>query len=182
MSKIGDKLKGIDIGKSDKTHWFIYSACEICGLTRWVREDYLIKKKSILCLKCKNKFDSNLIRKNKPRLKGGKRGTHTLLLGSNSPTWKGGRRKDRKGYIQVWLPNDSPFTLMRSNRRYIPEHRLIMAQKLNRCLEKWELVHHKDGIKDHNTIDNLELVSDSTHKQINALIARVAELEALLIK
>ena len=41
--------------------------------------------------------------------------------------------------------------------KWIPEHRFIMENKLNRSLEKYESVHHINGIRDDNSLENLEL-------------------------
>lgn len=67
-----------------------------------------------------------------------------------------------KGYIIVYLAKDDFFFPM-THRKRILEHRLIMAKYLGRCLLDWERIHHKNGIKTDNRIENLELTTASNH-------------------
>ena len=82
---------------------------------------------------------------------------------------EGDRRVEKRGYVKVWLSSNSPFFPMTKRRRkspttsYVPEHRLVMAKHLGRCLQSWEIVHHKDGIRNHNDISNLALVTMNEH-------------------
>lgn len=91
--------------------------------------------------------------------------------GPEAPTWAGGKYKMR-GYVMVSLetltPEDRALAepmATRSNQRYVPEHRLVMARALKRPLEASEVVHHRNGVKDDNRPENLQLKSHSEHKK-----------------
>ena len=84
--------------------------------------------------------------------------------GENHHAWKGGKNKTSDGYINVLVNSKSTFYPMADKRGYTKEHRIVMATYLGRCLLKWEHVHHKNGIKTDNRLENLELISQTNHK------------------
>jgi hypothetical protein len=73
------------------------------------------------------------------------------------PKWKGGRLRDKNGYVMI-PSNGHPFPSC-GNGRYILEHRYVMEQHIGGYLLPEETVHHKNGIRDDNRIENLELRS-----------------------
>lgn len=80
-----------------------------------------------------------------------------IRSGENHKSWKGGRHHTGQGYVLVKIPRDHPFAAMRGRHGYVLEHRLVMAQSLDRPLNSSETVHHKDGDKSNNDLRNLQL-------------------------
>lgn len=67
------------------------------------------------------------------------------------------RRIVNGGYADLWLASDDPMAVMCTEKNRILEHRLVMARHLGRPLTANETVHHKNGVRDDNRIENLEL-------------------------
>lgn len=72
--------------------------------------------------------------------------------------WKGGRTKS-SGYILI-KKRDHPSA---NKMGYVPEHRLIMEGYLGRKLKPYEFIHHINGIRDDNRIENLIIVLNEKH-------------------
>ncbi|KKN74987.1 hypothetical protein LCGC14_0384890 [marine sediment metagenome] len=144
-----------------RTH--IWHACEDCGRERWAR----CKKGQSANQRCRSCNARN-------------RGIS--MRGEGHPAWKGGRVKQSVGYIKVRVFSDDFFYSMVDKKGYVLEHRLVMAKHLGRCLQRWEIVHHKSGIKDDNGLENLQLVSDERHNQITILENRIKYLEGGLMR
>lgn len=89
---------------------------------------------------------------------GGRKGKRNPLFGTTGRSWRGGRVPQPNGYVQVWVCDDDPMAVMRhGNRRYVFEHRLVMARHLGRPLVADESVHHINGDRADNRLENLQL-------------------------
>jgi hypothetical protein len=79
------------------------------------------------------------------------------LSGNKANAWKGGKSITTQGYIIVYCPEDP--------RQYVLEHRLVMEKHLGRYLKPEEVVHHINGTKTDNRLNNLLLFANKGKHQ-----------------
>ena len=66
---------------------------------------------------------------------------------------RGSRLINGAGYVSIYEPANPNS----AGNGYVLEHRKVMSEFLGRPLTQWEQVHHKNGVRHDNRIENLEL-------------------------
>jgi HNH endonuclease len=83
------------------------------------------------------------------------------------------RARDGEGYRRL---NEDGYVVFRCRGKTMLEHRQVMEEMLSRKLLPGETVHHKNGVRDDNRPENLELwVSTRSGQRVSDLIAFVVE-------
>lgn len=83
--------------------------------------------------------------------------------GSLAFGWKGGIKKDKDGYLYEYCPNH-PFT---NNTKCVYQHRLVYERYYNCILLPSTLIHHIDGNRQNNIIENLQPMYNNQHTKIH---------------
>lgn len=122
--------------------------CPNCGKERWIEKRYMERHNTGgICQSCSAK-------RTRERM-------HSI------PVEERRILRQSDGYCYVHLPLNHwcvPMSGKKSTSRIIFIHRLVMAEHIGRLLTQKEVVHHINGIRDDNRIENLQLVSRGQHK------------------
>jgi len=101
------------------------------------------------------------------------RGTYNVPKGENHKNWKGGKTISNGGYVGIKVEG---------KRKYVPEHRHVWEQHNGPLPKDW-IVHHLNGIKKDNRIENLVAMPRKTHSPktiTEPFKQRIRELEKMI--
>lgn len=92
-------------------------------------------------------------------------------LSEENPAWKGGRIFDGRGYPKI---RSVGHRRAHKPGYYVAEHVLVMERYLNACLCDWTIVHHINGVKTDNRIENLMMLTSSQHHILHHMQRRIS--------
>jgi len=104
-----------------------------------------------------------------------KKGRMKSQRGEDNNQWKGGRYPDSRGYIYL-------YTGVRNRKVF--EHRLIWEKHHGKIPDGW-IIHHLNGIRDDNRIENLQAIPRKRHNSMSIVEPyqeRIRKLEQQLAR
>lgn len=129
----------------------VTAECEVCGTIYKTKKSHLYRRRT--CSKSCLALLKSVEMEGESNHQYGRRGEDRGMA------FKGGRRISTWGYVLIYV----------STNRYEFEHRLVMEKSIGRKLEHDEHVHHINGNKQDNRMDNLQVLSKSEHQRIHAI-------------
>ena len=144
MPQIGDIVSAKQAGKNHGGR-YIWLPCSICEIPRWMRLSDHRRGQRTACRNCHNRAISKAYWGD----------LHFKERGTNN-----------HGYKEISLKDDHAYASMRNKAGFVMEHRLVMAEHLNRPLMRNEHVHHRNGDRADNRLENLELISPAKHGRL----------------
>jgi hypothetical protein len=154
--KIGEIVKGKDIGKLPPWKQYMWAVCPDCGKERWVQSKRG-KPDHIFCVLCYRKHHN----------------------AENTWNYKGGKTHSRD-YILIKKkehPRANPYT------GYVLEHILVWEEVHGQPVPEGCQIHHLNGIKTDNRPSNLTCLTPAKHCKAHQTLLqlraeRIRELEA----
>jgi|GEM_PF-3973529 len=166
-----------------KTSLYCSNRCKFTGVTTPVREEEVEQALSLYqsgltwkqveeTMKISSARKYKIVKIIKSRMDFSSRpGKKLNQTGANNDSWKGGRIK-LSGYVSVKTAGHPRG--MGGNRGYVMEHILVMEEHIGRYLV-WqgrqhpdnEIVHHINGFRDDNRLENLVLMLSREHSYLH---------------
>lgn len=144
--------------------------CEYCQKERFVSMCNLTTSRlkrddnKTPCIKCSSRFETGPKNKNRPAWNKGIKGP----VGIDHPSWKGGTYVSSDGYRMIKTNDNSGW------KAYQKEHKVVIEKLIERPLKKGEVIHHINGNKLDNQIENLQLcLSDSKHRDAHNSLEKI---------
>lgn len=91
-----------------------------------------------------------------------RRCVYSFQRGANHPYWRGGLLNNGKYLVQY-----APEHPQAQSKGYVPQHRLVVEAAIGRYLEPGEDVHHRNGNKTDNRIENLVVLTHGEHSSLH---------------
>lgn len=129
------------VGDALVTNGTVMLECPVCRELREVDKYYAKRAWDKPCRACKHKQHS------------------ARMSGENNPAFKGTPFVDNDGYVRVWMPDHH----RADNSGRVYEHILVAEATYGGPITSEYHVHHKNGVKNDNRPENLEVLLASDH-------------------
>ncbi|HUV45581.1 MAG TPA: HNH endonuclease signature motif containing protein [Dehalococcoidia bacterium] len=167
--------------------------CVVCG--RWFRAK---RKDTLFCSDCSHERRKKQDRERRKALRGEPKGKYRCPIcgafkdkdaktclachgkankGERNPNWKGGRTQQGQGYVYIRCKREG------KNHPYQLEHIVVWEKANGKPLPEGWIIHHLNGIKDDNRIENLSAMPRKRHSpwlQCEPYKQRIRQLEEQL--